>query len=307
MAQINPDERTARRAQRHHGILTRADALACGLTDRQIRTRLRRGQWESLGPGVYRVAGAPVTPAAQIYAGVLLAGAGAVASSLSSLSLYGVAAPPTVPTVCVPPDGSARTAGVRIRRSPIEPIDRTLVGPIPTTTAARALLEAAPLVSASRLANLLDDVLDHRLATPSSVVGVIRRSQTGKGRPGVQKLRDALDPWLDGIMPGSPAEVRLLRKLTDAGLPRPVKQHRVRLPSGKEVRLDLAWPDRLAAIEYDGARWHGPRRLGADVAREEQLRALGWWVERADRADLAPSSTRVVDLVRSRLLQRSVA
>jgi very-short-patch-repair endonuclease len=99
----------------------------------------------------------------------------------------------------------------------------------------------------------------------------------------------------------------LLRKLHDAGLPPPVKQHRVRLLGGKEVRLDLAWPRDMTAIEYDGARWHGPRRLEADVVREEALRALGWWIARADRSDLAPSSTRVVDLLRPRLSHHRAA
>jgi hypothetical protein len=305
--QERPDERVTRRASRHHGLVTRAGALRCGLTVRQIDNRLHSGRWEWVGRGVYRIAGAPPTPAAATYAAVLLAGDGAVACGLSALALFGVGAPPSDPTICVPPTASARTPGARIRRSPLEQTDRTRVGPIPTTTPARALLEAAALVSPNHLADLVDDVLDRRLARPSGVVAVLRRSLSGTGRTGAQLLRDALQPWLEGVMPGSPAEVRLLRKLADEGLPPPVTQHPVRFPDGREVRLDLAWPPSLVGLEYDGTRWHGPRRLAADVARESALRSLGWWIGRVDRSDLAASSTRVADLVRPRLARRRAA
>jgi hypothetical protein len=123
----------------------------------------------------------------------------------------------------------------------------------------------------------------------------------------VQLLREALEPWLDGVMPGSPAEARLMRKLADAGIPSPVKQHPVRLPDGREVRVDLAWPPSLVGLEYDGRRWHGPRRLAADIAREDSLRGLGWWIGRVDRGDLAASSTRVANAVRPRLARRRAA
>jgi hypothetical protein len=307
MPGTTPDERLAHRAARHHGLVTRAAALACGLTDRQIEQRLRSGRWEALGPGVYRIAGVPPTATGAIYGAVLLAGAGALASGPSALALFGVGSSPSVPTICVPPSGSARTRGAMVRRSLVARVDRTHVGPVPTSTPARALLEVAALVRTVELESLVDDVFDRRLARPANVVGVIRRSLTGKGRTGVQLLRDALAPWLEGVMPGSPAEARLLRKLEDAGVPPPLKQHPVRLPGGHEVRLDLAWPTSMTGLEYDGRRWHGPRRLGADVSREEALRALGWWIGRVDRSDLAPSSTRVVDALRPRLARRRAA
>ena len=302
-----PDARIAHRAARHHGLVTRAAALACGLTDRQIGTRVRAGRWEALGAGVYRIAGLPLSDVAVIYGAVLLAGDGALASGPSALGLFGVGAPPSVPTICVPPSASARTPGVRVRRSPVAEVDRTRVGPVPTVTPARALLEVAPLVPAARLADLVDEALDRRLARPGGVLAVIRRSLSGKGRAGAQSLRDALEPWIEGVLPGSPAEARLIRKIDDAGIPAPVKQHPVRLPDGREVRLDLAWPSSLVGLEYDGRRWHGPRRLAGDMAREEALRALGWWIGRVDRADLAASSTRVVKAVRPRVTGRRAA
>lgn len=76
----SPDARVARRAARHHGLVTRPVAHACGLTDRQIERRLAQGRWVRLAPGVYRVHGAPETPVQAAYAAVLAAGGGSVGS-----------------------------------------------------------------------------------------------------------------------------------------------------------------------------------------------------------------------------------
>jgi hypothetical protein len=190
---------------------------------------------------------------------------------------------------------------VHVRRAPVDPRDRTRVGPIPCTTPSRALLEAAAIVIPSVLNALVDEVLDRRLSTPAAVLSTIRRAPTGSGRTGAPVLRQALAPWIGGIVPGSPAEARLIRRLADWGLPEPVLQHEVHLSSGRRALIDLAWPRSLIGLEYDGSAAHTPRRLGADVAREEELRRRGWWIGRVDRHDLAPSSTRVRDELVTRL------
>jgi hypothetical protein len=182
-------------------------------------------------------------------------------------------------------------------------MDRTKVGVIPSTTPARALVDVAAFVPSKRLAELVDEVLCTGLAHPAAILGAARRSQHAKGRKGIPVLVDALRPWLDGIRPGSPAELRLLRRLEGWGLPPPTKQHRVTDELGRIVAaLDLAWPSLLVGLEYDGGLHHAPRHLDHDVAREELLRALGWAIERVDRHDIAPSSTRLRDVLAPMLL-----
>src|SRR5262245_57775240 len=46
-------------ARRQRGLITRAQALACALTDGQITARLRNGAWILIRPDVYAIAGAP--------------------------------------------------------------------------------------------------------------------------------------------------------------------------------------------------------------------------------------------------------
>jgi hypothetical protein len=88
--------------------------------------------------------------------------------------------------------------------------------------------------------------------------------------------------------------MRLVRRIKAWGYPSPVRQHKAVDASGRVVaHLDLAWPDRWRALEYDGARWHGPRRREHDRARDARLRALGWTVEHVDRFDMRSGEMRL--------------
>jgi hypothetical protein len=73
----------------------------------------------------------------------------------------------------------------------------------------------------------------------------------------------------------SPMETRIRLALVLAGLPAPTVQHRVR-GLDRSHRLDLAYPDVLLAIEYDGADHLDPDRARRDLAREAVLTRLGW-------------------------------
>jgi hypothetical protein len=80
-------------------------------------------------------------------------------------------------------------------------------------------------------------------------------------------------------LPESPAQSTLLLVLTEAGLPQPECQYPIRGRSGLvRHRLDFAWPDSRVALECDEA-------TGTET-REEELRARGWHVLRADAQDL---------------------
>jgi hypothetical protein len=292
-------ERTARIASRHHGLITHADAKRAGLSDWQIFNTVERGRWERIVPGVYRVAGVPDSVELAALAACLVAGRDALTSVTTGLALLGVGMPPRVPHITVPPNCSARTRIAHVHRSLIQPIDRTRVGVIPTTTAARCLVDAASLVSHDDLCDLTDSSIHKRLASPSEVLGAIRRA--GKGRRGIPSLLAALRPWLDGIRPGSPAEVRLLRRLDDWGIPPPQKQVPITHAGVTIATVDLGWPVHHVGLEYLGGLTHTPREEARDQARRARVEALGWWIGEVDRGDLRPSNTRLRDELRPRL------
>jgi hypothetical protein len=77
----------------------------------------------------------------------------------------------------------------------------------------------------------------------------------------------------------SPMETRIRLAIVLAGLPPPVPQHPVVL-AGREFALDLAYPERKLAIEYNGAEHRRPDRALRDLEREQLLVAAGWRIIR---------------------------
>jgi hypothetical protein len=121
----------------------------------------------------------------------------------------------------------------------------------------------------------------------------------GRGRRGVAVLRDVLEVWMPGIDPSSPAEMRLLRRLSEWGIGRSDLQVVVHDSAGRFVgRLDPAWPARRVALEYDGRRYHGPRSLERDEHRHAALVGLGWRVRHVVKSDLLPGEAELRDWLR---------
>lgn len=100
-------------------------------------------------------------------------------------------------------------------------------------------------------------------------------------------------------LPESPAQSAFLLVLTDAGLPRPECQYPLYGRSGLvRYRLDFAWPDQRVALECD--------ETTGTALREEELKARGWHVLRADIQDLA-DPTNICRQLRAALQRRSRA
>lgn len=77
--------------ERQHGVVTRQQALASGLTAGAIRARLRSGKWRRLAPGVYVTFTGPVPRPALLWAAVLASGRGAMLSHDTAAEVAGLA------------------------------------------------------------------------------------------------------------------------------------------------------------------------------------------------------------------------
>jgi hypothetical protein len=77
----------------------------------------------------------------------------------------------------------------------------------------------------------------------------------------------------------SPQESRRRVRLALVGLPRPQSQYVIRGAAAEFLaRVDLAWPQRRVAVEYDG-EWHADAaQLRRDRRRLNRLTAAGWTV-----------------------------
>lgn len=100
----------------------------------------------------------------------------------------------------------------------------------------------------------------------------------------------------------SPPETRLRLLLALSGLPVPQVQFPLYDDRGRSwVRFDLAYPDALLAIEYDGAEHDDP----LDRVRDARTAALGWQTLRITADGLTRNTRRTVGTVRALLAQRT--
>lgn len=274
--------RLQREAARRHGVITRAEAHAAGLSNRQIRLRVETGRWRRHSRDVFIVAGAPPTPHQTLRAASERHRA--PASHLSAAWLHGLRAePPGTAHVARARSTSSGSNDEKVtvhRLVDLRERDLVTVASIRTTNVTRTLLDLAPLTTEAELHTLIDRARRAGLTHPDALV--TRFLSHGRpGRPGSARARQvlaALDRDLSLVE--SDLESLLLALIAAAGLAPPVAQHRIRIGDA-EYRIDFAYPTHQIAIEGDGFEFHSEReRFESDRVRQNHLVLAGWLVLR---------------------------
>lgn len=170
------------------------------------------------------------------------------------------------------------------RRTIIHRVDRHLLpeivpGPPPMTSIRRTILDLC-----GQRHPFAESALDHSLGRELETTGsmwLYLEQEWMRGRRGVRILRDLLIPRTIGQAPtDSEMELEARRRIREEGLPQPIGQHPVPLPSS-EIHIDLAYPDIKLAIELDSYSWHLNRKaMELDRQRDNELQLLGWVVLR---------------------------
>jgi hypothetical protein len=121
-----------------------------------------------------------------------------------------------------------------------------------------------------------------------------------RGHRGVARVPEVLA--LASPYSGSPMETRLRLLIVDAGLPRPRVQWVVQDAAARTaVWLDLAWPELLIGIEYEGDIHTGSDRVLRDVGRYTRLVDRGWRIYRYTKLEVYGDADRIVaELTRAR-------
>jgi hypothetical protein len=146
---------------------------------------------------------------------------------------------------------------------------------------------------------IIDGLLGRGLVTPAALDAMV---DAYAGQRGSRQAACAFD-LADGRAQSPPESVLRVR-LVLAGLPWPVPQRPVRLPSGVVVHPDLPWPEYKVAVEYDG-HWHADTdQLHRDRRRLNQLTAAGWLVLHVTSRRLNRDFGGVLREVRSALVAR---
>ncbi len=199
-------------------------------------------------------------------------------------------------------DGRYPTDIVWHESTRLDPDDLTEIDGIPVTKVTRTVIDLGAVCDDAMLLAAFDDGVRRRLTTWGAVAERVERF--GPARLGSGTVRRVLarrsptEP-----VPGSPLESGFDSFAHEHHLPVPTRQLEVRLSDGSGVRPDFAYPDALVAIEIDSVRHHaGPDEWRSDIARQNELAALGWRVLRFTSDDLQ----RHGDLV-DRLTRRALA
>jgi hypothetical protein len=145
------------------------------------------------------------------------------------------------------------------------------------TTPDRTAWDVARWYEVTRAVAILDGLLARALVTPQSL------REAAAYRP--SKRATEVLALADGRAQ-SPPESGIRIRIVLAGLPVPIPQ--LPVPVGDDLILhpDLAWPDFMTALEYDGA-WHASlAQSERDRRRLNALVAAGWTVLHVTAADL---------------------
>jgi very-short-patch-repair endonuclease len=268
---MDPEVSTAERvidriASPAHGVVTRAELLAAGLSTTVIRGRVRSGALIPVYRGVYRVGHRAPSVEATYLAAVKACGEGSVLCGRAAAHLLRLikGKPP-------PPEVMARSAkrvkGLRtLRCRSLDTRDATTVRGIPVTSVPRTLVDLAAHLPPQALARACHEAGVRYRTTPREVEAVLTRRPNA---PGAAKLRTILTG--DERVTLSKLEARFLELLRAERLPLPMTN---RSAGGR--RVDCHWPEHRLTVELDGYRFHSSRHAWErDRRREREAYARG--------------------------------
>ena len=250
-------------------MFTLEELAGHGLSTRQIRTMVDRGQLHRLHRGIY-VYGHPDLPwQGKFLAAQYVAGEGGYLTRGSGLAVTGLWRPYTRRIHVTGAAHRRSREGVIIHRAtaPPEPDEIRTDGPLRYAALPRLLIELAPVSNAKQLNGLItkavrQDKLNHELMRT-----ILGRHQ---GRPGVALLTRAYAGYLPAPSNKSELEARFDHELaTRPWIPEP--QHNVYIEAGGiRWEVDRFWPEHDVGVEVDGRNFH---EALADRAKDELKRA----------------------------------
>jgi len=248
------------------------------VTRRQVEHAVETGRLEPMftNSGTYRFSGTPEFWE-QLVLGACLA-SGGYTSHKSAARVWGISYVPAQRVeLLVPEHQVVRLEGVRAHRSNcIPPHHVTTYAGIPITTGSRTLVDLSAVVSDQTLEKAIDDALRRNVTTVRELHACFNEL-AGRGRRRIAHLRPILQDRVPGFHPGAnDAELRVVRWVVEAGLPKPVQQVWV-VAAGNRYCLDFAYPWWKITWEWDPWETHGIRRaFSYDRGRRNELELAGW-------------------------------
>ncbi|MBY4127187.1 type IV toxin-antitoxin system AbiEi family antitoxin domain-containing protein [Rhodococcus fascians] len=272
------------------GVITGAQAMACGLSRQQIERRVRSGSWERKAPNVYFVCDREFGDRARVRCAVWGSGAGAAASGMTAAfwldlepRLSGIL------EVTTPRCGRSHALpGTRVRRRDLPFSDVIVRKGVRVTAIALTVLEAAVSTAGGV------GVMDRALGRHTSIDALRAAHARNSGRRGSAAAGRLLKAAEGGAR--SEAERIVVRLLTDAGITGWVANFRY----GSFV-IDIAFPAVRLAIEIDGWAFHSDATAFQNDRHRQNELSRDWTVLRYTWADLVERPESVLAQIRCRI------
>ncbi|WP_222264108.1 endonuclease domain-containing protein [Modestobacter marinus] len=262
------------------GVFIGSHAIAEGLlTAKQLRQR----SYRRLVQGVYADPGLDVDHRLRCAGVALVLPPGTAIGGHSAAAWHGApfAGPQDPVTVLRPPSVLWKgPRGVRVHRAELAADDIEQRDGVPVTSALRTAWDVAGLEPLGTAVAALDAMVRSGAATLTDLAA---RVENGAGRWGVVRVRRAVQ--LIDARAESPPESRVRVALVVAGLA-PVPQFEVWSAGVLLGRADLAFPEEMVLVEYEGAYHFDGPQIVRDDDRIARLQAAGWRVIRLSAADL---------------------
>jgi very-short-patch-repair endonuclease len=204
--------------------------------------------------------------------------------------------------VTVPHRGQRNHAGLLVHRAQLLPGEIKQVRGLRVTSPVRTAYDLARrgdlverVVAVDRLANV------HRFS-PDLLLNFTARNRRARGNDLVPYVLAYADRRAC-----SPMETRLRMLIVQAGLPKPEVQWVVQDEhTHTAVWLDLAWPDHMIGIEYEGEGHTDPDQVLRDIGRYTALVDKGWRIYRYTKQEILRRNGLIVaQLTRARQRTRS--
>lgn len=269
------------RFRTQYGLITRPQARASGLTDRQIDRRLATGAWDREHPGVFRLSAVPTGWHSRLLGPVLNTGGVASHRSAAALWYLEIFRDP-VAEISVPTGRWAQLDGVRIHHTTQWATrDEKMIGGIACTNVERSILDCGAVASERTVERLAEAAIRKRLTTWQRLLTSLRVHSV-QGRDGCLDLRRVLERrLLNRTIPLSDFSRLVANLLVDGGVPEPVVEYRIVDSSGDLImQADLAWPGLKKAWELDGLQFHfGRTEIERDRRKRNRAKSRGWNIQ----------------------------
>jgi very-short-patch-repair endonuclease len=265
-------------ALRQGFVLTRGQALECGLSDADLRRLLRRHVWTRPRPGVVAPLALPGDPVLAATAAARLRPCEVIscasAATVQGLPLLGPVGPPALTSPHVHQANSRDDIRVHVAR--LDRDEEELWFGARVTRVERTVVDLARARGIGQGLVAADAALHEQLTTPRRLRRAVERQ---RGWPGVRAARAAVE-LADGRSE-SPGESLARLELIRHGLPIPKLQVWVDT-SGGRYRVDIAYERERVLIEVDGLLKYraDPQALIREKRRQEYLERAGYRVVR---------------------------